>query len=164
MAPELYTSLTVFGDAAYVYEHSVGTLTEVPLDGSAAITLSTGNAALDAKDTGDEIGDEIGDTGDDTGDTDDDDDDSSDSSGSSGSSATSSGYIFPNSSTKKLTAHRSSSGPSPSGATPATRSTRATATSSRPPSTKSTSRIRPGTSPAVSPPRSSTPLSGTTWI
>ncbi len=106
MAPELYTSLTVFGDAAYVYEHSVGTLTEVPLDGSAAITLSTGNAALDAKDTGDEIGDEIGDTddtGDDTGDTDDDDDDSSDSSGSSGSSATSSGYIFPNSSTKKLT-------------------------------------------------------------
>ena len=37
MAPELYTTLTTFGDAVYVYEHSAGTLTQVPLDGTAAV-------------------------------------------------------------------------------------------------------------------------------
>ncbi len=115
MTPELYTTLTVFGDAAYVYEHSTGTLTEVPLDGSASVTLSTGNAAaIDTKGdetttddaTGEITDDTTGDTTDDTtGDTTDEiTDDTDDSSGSSSSSsATSSGYIFPNSSTKKLT-------------------------------------------------------------
>ncbi len=119
MTPELYTTLTVFGDAAYVYEHSAGTLTEVPLNSSAAAPLATFNdvTPLTTDDTGDETGDETGETDgeitDDTDDTDttvddtidaDDDDDSSSGSSSGGSStATSSGYIFPNSSTKKLT-------------------------------------------------------------
>jgi hypothetical protein len=130
MAPELYTTLTVFGDAAYVYEHSSGKLTKVPLDGSAAATLSTGNVvdltAEGAETTDDATTDETttddtatddttltddttdtdDTTGDTTGDTTDDTDVSDDSdSGSSGSSssATSSGYIFPNSSSKKLT-------------------------------------------------------------
>ena len=106
MAPELYTTLTVFGDAAYVYEHSSGTLTEVPLDGSAAIPLSTGNVVDPAKGT--KATDDstlTDDTTDDTitDDTTDDTEVSNSSSSSSSSSATSSGYIFPNSSSKKLT-------------------------------------------------------------
>ena len=124
MAPELYTTLTVFGDAAYVYEHTTGTLTEVPLDGSAAIQLTTGNAVTglttegtdteltddttegtDTELTDDTTGDVTDDTTDDTGDTTDDSSvsDDDDSHSGSSSSATSSGYIFPNSSTKKLT-------------------------------------------------------------
>lgn len=117
MAPELYTTLTVFGDAAYIYEHTSGTLTEVPLDGSAPIQLTTGNAIAPLTTEGAETDDETGltdETGDETIDdtTDDEtddsgvsDDDSSDDSsgGSSGGSATSSGYVFPNSSSKKLT-------------------------------------------------------------
>jgi hypothetical protein len=118
MAPELYTTLTVFGDAAYVYEHTAGTLTEVPLDGSAPIQLTTGNAIAtltpEGTETGDETvtdgteGTETGDgtiddtTGDETGDTDSGVSDGG-SSGSSSGSATSSGYIFPNSASKKLT-------------------------------------------------------------
>jgi len=130
MAPELYTSVTAFGDAAYVYEHSTGTLTEVPLNGSAATVLATFSDATapPTNDSGDETGDETGDdetdgdTTDDAATTDDTTDDedvdsdspsSSSSGSSSGSStnsssgssskATSSGYIFPNSSKKKLT-------------------------------------------------------------
>ncbi len=114
MAPELYTTLTVFGDAAYVYEHTTGTLTEVPLDGSAPIQLTTGNAIAPLTTEGTETGDETGltdettgdetiddTTGDETDDSGVSDDDSS--GGSSGGSATSSGYVFPNSSSKKLT-------------------------------------------------------------
>jgi hypothetical protein len=125
MAPELYTTITVFGDAAYVYEHSTGTLTEVPLDGSAATQLSTGNAAIgltpegtetpsdgtgltdgtDETVTDETVTDGTDETIDEPGDTTDDTEVSDDNSGNSGSSssATSSGYIFPNSSTKKLT-------------------------------------------------------------
>ena len=122
MAPEIYTTLTVFGDAAYVYEHTTGTLTEVPLDGSAPTQLSTGTAidplSPEGTETGDETltdgtegtegdgtGDEILDdtTGDDTDDSDSGVSDGGSSGGSSGGSATSSGYIFPNSSSKKLT-------------------------------------------------------------
>ena len=117
IAPELYTTLTVFGDAAYVYEHTTGTLTEVPLDGSAAIQLTTGNTVdpltTEGTETGDETGltDETGDetvddTTDDGTDTDTSDDDTADDDSDdspSGGTATSSGYIFPNSSSKKLT-------------------------------------------------------------
>jgi hypothetical protein len=104
MAPELYTTLSVFGDAVYVYEHSTGTLTEVPLDGSAATQLSTGNAALTTEDTGTTDDTTLTDdtTTDDTT-TDDTEVSDNSSSSSSSSSATSSGYIFPNSSSKKLT-------------------------------------------------------------
>lgn len=119
MAPELYTSLTVFGDAVYVYEHTTGTLTEVPLDGSASTKLTTGNATLTPKDTeapGDTtLTDTTTDTTTDDTTTDTTTDDTTtdntevsgnnhhSSSGGSSSSATSSGYIFPNSSSKKLT-------------------------------------------------------------
>jgi hypothetical protein len=107
MAPELYTTLTTFGDAVYVYEHSTGTLTQVPLDGSAATVLTTGGAAFDSfEDANDDVDDDPTDDddgGDDDGETGDDGDDGGGSSGSSSSTATSSGYIFPNSSTKKLT-------------------------------------------------------------
>ncbi len=120
MAPELYTTLTVFGDAAYVYEHSSGVLTEVPLDGSAAIKLSAGTVTdltAEGTETPDEtttddtttddttLTDDTTDTTTTDGATDDTEvSDDSDSSGShSSSSATSSGYIFPNSASKKLT-------------------------------------------------------------
>ena len=111
MAPELYTTLTVFGDAAYVYEHSTGTLTEVPLDGTAAVQLTTGNAVTSLTTEGTDTTDDTTEgtdttlTDDETA-TDDTTDDttvSDDDSSSSSSSATSSGYIFPNSSKKKLT-------------------------------------------------------------
>lgn len=111
MAPELYTTLTVFGDAVYVYEHTAGTLTEAPLDGSAPIPLSTGNAIVPRTTEGDGTGDDEtglpdgaegetsdGTEGDGTGGS-----GVSDGGSSGGSSATSSGYIFPNSSSKKLT-------------------------------------------------------------
>jgi hypothetical protein len=113
-APELYTTLTTFGDSVYVYEHSTGVLTQIPLDGSALSVLATGgisalgvdDGTLDPDDelSGDDFGDDLGDD-----DDDDDDDDGSissssgSSSSSSSSTATSSGYIFPNSSKKKLT-------------------------------------------------------------
>ena len=96
MEPELYTTLTVFGDAVYVYEHSEGTLTQVPLDGSDTTTLVTGGITAESID--EEMTDDSIDDTEDTEDTDDDDKGSS-----SSSTATSSGYIFPNSSTKKLT-------------------------------------------------------------
>jgi hypothetical protein len=102
MQPESRTVLTASGDTAYVYEYTLGKLTKLPLDGSDALVLSDESDILPSdSDPDDDTGVVMGDQDDEddaaTGDATYDDEDGSVKAGSPSS------YIFPNSSTKKLT-------------------------------------------------------------
>ena len=104
MQPEARTVLTAAGSNAYVYEYTYAKLTRLPLDGSGAVTLvddsdvlpSTADAGEDTV-LVDEAGEDAITTEEGTTDVTYDDESGTTSAG------TDSSYIFPNSSTKKLT-------------------------------------------------------------
>ena len=103
MTPEARTVLTASGSDAYVYEYTAGKLTRLPLDGSGAVTLVDDSDVLPSSSDLDDplvVGNEDDDTGDEdsqAGDVSYDDEKGTTSPGSDSS------YIFPNSSSKKLT-------------------------------------------------------------
>ena len=102
MTPEAKTELTATGSDAYVYEYTVGKFTRLPLDGSGAVALVDDSDVLPSSADAEEplvVGDEDDETGDDgeAGDVTYDDEKDTTSPGSDSS------YIFPNSSSKKLT-------------------------------------------------------------